>query len=162
MANRLVPGMYGRQDFSKVGLFGLVRGQISPRKLKLVHNGGWYNHLGQKIGWGDLSSKDFRRISSGLKKGELFIVLSEKDSFWAFVSSIGATGGLSAVREEERSPGVSYVADRALYVIAPRKIYAVTWSDDDRGESCECEGLRFYALYEEDVKPLMLEAASRS
>lgn len=161
MANRLVPGMYGRQDFSKVGLFGLVQGQISPRTLKMVHNGGWYNHLGQKIGWGDLSSKNFRRISAGLRRGELFIVLSEKDSFWSFVSHAGVTGGLSTVRKEEQNPGVGYVSDRAIYVIAPRKIYAVTWPGDERGAEWVDMNLCFHALYEDAVKPLMLETANR-
>ena len=52
-------GSYGAK-----GLFGLRCGQL--RGKQVAHNGGWYNGLGEKIGWGDLSQDDLSRIASQL------------------------------------------------------------------------------------------------
>jgi hypothetical protein len=72
---RLVKGLY--QSLWVAGLFGLIRGQV--RSYDLVHNGAWYNGLGQRIGWGSLSPEDLLSIAGGLQSDEQFYVLPEAD-----------------------------------------------------------------------------------
>jgi len=47
-------------DFEK---FGICNGQM--RSCDFVHNGGWYNKSGEKIGWGDLSPSDMKIKTEG-------------------------------------------------------------------------------------------------
>lgn len=90
----------------------------------IVHNGGWYNSFGNKIGWGDLNAKDYVRIQSKLQPGELFVILSERDSFWEFVTENAGVGGfMCKTKPEEQNPGVSYLAKKARWVIASDMIY---------------------------------------
>ena len=76
MAQQLKKGMYGEEYNQTGNLFGLRCGQHRSIE-KITHGSGWYNSVGEKIGWGDLSVKDFERISEELNFGEIFIVLSE-------------------------------------------------------------------------------------
>lgn len=115
---RLTKGMYGSYMDPKLDLFVLYSGQMRGRKIMIGRNAGWFNKLGERLGWGDLSTQDFRRIAKGLNKGELFIVLSESDS--RFSSSLK-----SAAKEEMDFPGVDHVLKTAMYVIARRKVYIV-------------------------------------
>jgi len=124
---RLTKGMYGHEFSFGEGvskLFGLGCGQM--RGQDYVHNGGWYNAQGEKLGWGDLSIEDVQNIRDGLEKGEAFIVLGEHDSFWEHVEQIGTIGSLSTVKPTEAAPGVDFVLSKARIVIMPGKVYLPT------------------------------------
>lgn len=119
---RLTKGMYGYPQQSK--LFGLSDGQCLSRDF--VHNGGWYNKLGEKLGWGDLSLSNIKRISEELEEGELFIVLSEQDSFWEHVTDIrgpAVCGMVTVDKESEMNPGQQVLIEKARYIIAKGAIY---------------------------------------
>ena len=80
--SRLKEGMF--EYMGGCGLFGLrdmqtrVAGlHCSVTKKVIFHNAGWYNKKGDEIGWGDLSFGDLLNIKTGLRTGEVFIVLSE-------------------------------------------------------------------------------------
>ncbi|RDJ34978.1 MAG: hypothetical protein DWQ19_09090 [Crenarchaeota archaeon] len=117
---RLTSGVYGHEFDSKIGPFDLFCGQT--RRDSLVHNGGWYNKYGEKLGWGDLNKKDLHRIKNNLQDDELFIILGERDSFWNFVEHLGTIGAMCKTNEKEQNPGVQYVAEKARYVIAKGKL----------------------------------------
>ena len=72
---RLKKGLYGHEFRHTSNLFGLGCGQMSAEGGRVIKNGGWYNRSGEKLGWGDLSVEDLRRISCELEDGELFIIL---------------------------------------------------------------------------------------
>lgn len=119
--SRLVQGMYSNP--ARQELFGLHAGQIRYRR-DLVHNGGWYNEHGEKLGWGDLSAKDMNRISAELENDELFIVLDEASSYWNFVTFSKRRPRMLSVSEAEQSPGIEYLATKWRYIIAPGTVYA--------------------------------------
>jgi hypothetical protein len=75
-----VYGSEGIRADRKTSPFGFQMGQM--RSHDLVHNGGWYNGNGERLGWGDLSPKDLQKISEEIPEGESFFILSEQDSFW--------------------------------------------------------------------------------
>lgn len=105
MSNRLVA-----EYLMAPNQFGIVSGQI--RGDEYVHNGGWYNRLGDKIGWGDLTEMDLSHLAGEMNEDETFIVLSEADSYW----------NLRNGERPELSPGLDYVAVRAKLVIHAGKV----------------------------------------
>ncbi|MBI2633602.1 MAG: hypothetical protein HYW78_04460, partial [Parcubacteria group bacterium] len=107
-----------------VNLFGL-RNEQMRYKDKIMHNAGWYNAQGEKLGWGDLSAEDFKNIESEIADGELFITLYEHDAFWNFVVKFGAFGGACATKPEEKVPGIGYIKAHCAYIIAKEKRYFV-------------------------------------
>ena len=112
---------YGR-PYSRRGRFGLMCGQMRGRSCRVMKNAGWYDAAGRKLGWGDLSDADMRRIAAGLRKGELFIVLSETASWWEFVTFIGrGKKRRMKVSRREKAPGKKYLAEKASHILAPRK-----------------------------------------
>ena len=123
----LTAGMYGTEFDPKSHEFGLACGQMRGGIDRVVHNGGWYNKAGEKLGWGDLSQKDLVRVAKSLPVGEMFIVLYEQESFINFVQNPSSVGGsFSKVSDEESSPGQEYVADHCVYIVVPGGIYHVT------------------------------------
>lgn len=123
---KLVKGMYGSQFENKSTLFGLRCGQLRGGLDKFTHNSGWYNKSGEKLGWGDLSVRDIRRISCEIPNGELFIILGERDSFWEFVTfNRGSVGSLCATDPRMEAPGVEYIAEKCRYIIAEGYLYYV-------------------------------------
>jgi hypothetical protein len=135
---------------------GLRSGQI--RADDLVHNGGWYNSDGEKLGWGDLSAEDLRRLRDGLPADELFIVLGESDSFWNFVThNPGITGDFCKTTVEEMHPGRAYMAKNARYVIETGVIWRVEsqhFKKREHGEEFNLLGYR--------AGILMVKSMSRS
>ena len=99
---------------------GLRSGQL--RADDFVHNGGWYNDRGEKLGWGDLSPSDVLRIVQSLEPGDAFYVLSEQDSFWNFVTALGPIGSLCATSPNVHAPGLPYVEEHARYLLLPNTI----------------------------------------
>lgn len=120
MSEILVPGAF---NSTERGPFNLREGQI--RGAEVVHNGGWYNKDGQKIGWGDLSGEDMVRIRDEIPEGEVFIILREHDSYWSFKGD----------REKEMNPGLKYILQKVLYIIRRGTIFAI--DDYTKEESVE-------------------------
>ncbi len=148
--DRLTKGMYKNREKN---LFGIRDGQISPKKTKIVHNSGWYNKHGEKLGSGDLSNGDFRRISRELKTGEIFIVLGEVAASWNFTDcgpNKQATAGLKA-----ENPGIDYVAEHAQYVIVRKNMYLVDRHNTLKTKSEKINGLKFKIINPQAVKNLM-------
>lgn len=130
----------------------------------LIHNGGWYNGLGEKIGWGDLSGEDLRRIPGALPEDDVFIVLHEGDSFWNFVTRPGPIGSMAAVKPDEKSPGVEYVSENCCLILMRGHCYYVPeYGLDDRTET-ELgfrDPVRCEVISREEAKRLIGEAASK-
>ena len=139
---QLRPGVFGYRIGSEKNLFGLSYGQIHFSEESIYKNAGWYNKSCKRIGCGDLSADDFRRISDELEDGEMFIVLGEVRSL-----------------REPMDPDVDYVAESALYVITPGRMYAVNQGHIENGvmvvETC---GLQLGVLDLDVVKALMTAA----
>lgn len=104
-------------------LYGLHSGRMTP-KQSAAHNGGWYNGKGEKIGWGDLDYKDLWDIGRKMKEDESFIVLSESDSYWKFVSFPERSNPMKTeVAQKEQNPGLEYVASRARILVRNQEIF---------------------------------------
>lgn len=121
---RLTKGCFGSQfDHITVPGFDFLRcGQIRSKE-SFGHNSGWYNILGEKLGWGDLNKKDIEDIMKNLKDDEIFITLGEHDSFWNFVTEIGPIGSMSKTRISEQAPGPEYVAEHCRFIITNKGIF---------------------------------------
>lgn len=115
----LAKGVYGHEFDTKRGPFALRCGQY--RFNEICHNAGWYNANGEKLGFGDLSDDDFKRIAENIPDGEAFIVLGERDSFWNFVDKPGIIGALCRTKPEHDAPGIKYVISCAKYIITKNR-----------------------------------------
>src|SRR3989344_7471741 len=158
---QLTKGLYGHQFENASQLFGLRCGQI--RGKDFVHNGGWYNRLGEKRGWGDLSTDDFFRIRRELEEGEMFIILGEQDSFWNFVTRPGLIGSMAQVKPDVEAPGVDYVAEKARFIITkPTEGGFGMYLVDDYGredDEVNLQGLMFHVLKRADAKAFITSNA---
>ena len=94
--------------------FGLHNGQC--RGNDMVHNGGWYNQKGEKLGWGDLSPDDAINLMMCLLPGEVFVVLPESASFWDFVTKPGLLGSNAQTKPDIEAPGQEYVMAKCQYI----------------------------------------------
>lgn len=104
---------------------GCTSGQVRMRET--VHNGGWYNATGEKIGWGDLNQDDIDQIAQRLPKDGVLFILGEQDSFWRFVvHNPGPIGACCVTTDSEQRPGLEYVLDRAFLVFVRNTAY---WID---------------------------------
>lgn len=146
---RLKKGMY---ENPRECLFGLRNEQLCGRDVRVAKNSGWYNKRGEKLGWGDLSAEHVRRIASELNDGELFIVLSETDSYWNFVKFDNM-----AKKENPKmfAPGIDYVAEHAMYVIVRNDMYQVDRYNNSKEKTVEWRGLKFKVINPQAVKNLM-------
>lgn len=138
---------------SKESLKELELHEGACKALDFVHNGGWYNTLGEKIGWGDLSPDDFARIQEKLEPGEAFVVLPESASFWNFVTRVGMIGQLCEVKPEEANPGAKYLAEHVRWIIANQGVFCC--SDYHRKPEDEHQGVRWRNLNREEAKSLL-------
>lgn len=155
---QLTKGMYGSEFRRENNLFGLGCGQM--RANDMVHNGGWYNRSGEKLGWGDLSPEDFKRISEGLEEGELFIILYESDSYWRHVTFIpGPIGSMAKTAPTEEAPGVEFVSDKCAYVIGKGSLKYVDPYGDATSKSTDIFGLAFEVVSREEAKRLIAGTA---
>lgn len=150
---RLTKGLFGHGFRSASNLFGLRCGQL--RGHDFVHNGGWYNRGGEKLGWGDLAPDDFLRISNELEDGELFIILYESDSFWNFVTRLGTVGSMAAVEPNMEAPGVDFVAEKCCYIVAKHRLYYVDRYGNEE-ETFDRDGLQFTVLTPEAARHMIV------
>lgn len=124
---QLTAGIYGEEFISLEGPFGLSTGQMhSPR---LAHNNGWYNDLGERLGWGDLSVEDISRIRDEINEGETFITIPENEAFYTFVEEIEKVGSMHTQRDRILAPGIGYVAINARFIISKGVVYEVGKED---------------------------------
>lgn len=130
-------------------LFGLCNGQI--RAKDFVHNGLWYNKLGEKIGSGDLSTEDFLTIRRELEEGEMFIILSEH----AYSLDLIRKPGLLDVNALD----VDYVAAKAKYIITKptENGFGMYVVDNFRRkeDQINLDGLMFHVMKREDAKAFL-------
>ena len=119
----------------------------------MVHNGGWYNSKGDKLGWGDLGPRHFKSIQKGLQPGELLIVLGEHDSFWNFVTHTAIVGALCATDPKEQNPGVQYLVEKARWCISKDAFYWVSHT-----ESGEWNDISYKPLNRETLAKMLAEA----
>ena len=126
--------------------FCIRYGQLSPRSDMITRNSGWYNKQGEKIGLGDLSRQDFRRISGALPDKELFIVLSEGDE-----------RALKHELEQKamNEPNIDCISQHAQYVLARNKMYLVDRFSAQNSKRWRWRGLSFKVINCQAVKNLM-------
>lgn len=158
---RLTKQMYGHEFKAESRLFDLLCGQT--RASRNVHNGGWYNKAGEKLGWGDLDAEDFRRISMELEEGELFVVLHESDSFWNFVTGHGVIGAMCTTKPDVHAPGVEYVAEKCCYIVSPLMVHFVDRFGSHSGKETVSlrDALVVKVLSPEKAKELILAAGKK-
>jgi len=155
--NRLTRGCFGSAfEQEKVSGFEFLSCGQMRVKEHFGHNAGWYNKSGEKIGWGDLNVEDVKKLMRNLQPGELFITVSEHDSFWKFVTSFGPIGSMCSTDPQEQEPGIDYLAEKSRYIIAPRELFCngdEFWMKP--GEKKEMDGITFTALSIDEIKELM-------
>jgi hypothetical protein len=95
---------------------------MRPRRGKVFHNGGWYNQESQKIGYGDLSDEDIKRLTRLLQEGECLIVLHEYPSRWDFKENYARLNPHGTEGDPE-NPGGPYLLTFAAAVVAPGKYH---------------------------------------
>ena len=135
-------------------LFGLWCAQMRHRRIRVAKNAGWYNRRGEKLGWGDLSRDDLRRIETEIARDELFIVLPERESFWAFVTkSPGPTGNEATTSPKERVPGIQYVLEHASMIIAEGRFFLV--SDFEDRKRIQFQTIRFRVITRQVARELV-------
>jgi len=148
MTQQLKKGMYGEEYRQTGNLFGLLCGQLRSIE-KITHNSGWYNRKGEKLGWGDLSAQDFRRISDEIDPNEVFFVLSEQASSWDFMTERKVVDPLTGNEVKEDAPGINYVAKHAMYIITKNRLVKVDrWC---KKEVLKQYGLSFFVVNKQDL-----------
>lgn len=152
---QLTKGMFGSEFNQTSTLFGLSCGQM--RHHDMVHNGGWYNQLGEKLGWGDLCPTDFKRIAAELEDGEIFIVLREDDSFRNFVThNPGTIGSDCTTKPDAEAPGVEYVAEKCRFIITKSRLYFVARHEyEEKNSDIRVNDLHFTVLKHDAAKDLI-------
>lgn len=103
-------------------------------ELSFIRNCGWYLENGTKIGFGDLSLTDFKRIAAKLAPFDIFLVLPESASFFN-----GFYGDF------KNHPGPGYVAEYAVYAITPGKVFRI-FNDDEKREFTVVDGIELRPL----------------
>jgi len=104
-----------------------------------VHNGGWYDLRGVKIGWGDLSPTNLVALCEKIGDDDALLILHESDSFFKFVESYGVNGATCVVDADgEKHPGIDYVMSRLAFVVHDHQLFhTYTRSNDETGEEIE-------------------------
>lgn len=126
--SRLTKGLFD-QDVARgvQPLFGLRSSRMACSEI--VHNGGWYNLAGEKLGWGDLSAVDIIRLMAELQGDEAFLVIGEHATHWAFTRHDRARFGTAGM--DPSAPGLVYVLKHLRWVILLGVAYQV--SDNHKG-----------------------------
>lgn len=137
--SKLTKGMYGMgTEFrSMSNLFGLRCGQKRRGMGLMIQSSVWYNKAGEKLGFGDLSVKDFQRISKELEDGEIFIVIDGRNSL-------------------KGSLGIDYMAEYAQYIITRNQMYCFdSWSPEEEVWEIQMGGLQYKVLKSGDLKSMI-------
>lgn len=114
--------------------FNLTSGQQRNHDQRLLmHNCSWYNRRGEKLGWGDLTTVDFRVIAGQLSVGEMFIILSELDSYWMHPRTKMSKPGQKPLS----MLSVPYLREHVKQIIVPNRIYRVAAAHQYWGQAEE-------------------------
>jgi hypothetical protein len=132
---------FGLQTDPNKTPFGFLNGQV--RHDAIITSAGWYNFEGQKLGYGDLSLQDMAKISSTLSKNEIFLVLSEGDSFWNVPKNINSA-----------EPGSEYVIANASWVIS-NSLIVRSRSDIKKSEKTSKDGISYVRIPRSNVKDVL-------
>jgi len=108
----LVKGVYGLETNPKKTPFGLLNHQF--RLDGLLNNAGWFNKYGEKLGYGDITIADLKKVSASIPKDELFIILPEFETSWSMPSSLDSS-----------APGLDYVTQNCSWCILSNTIYRI-------------------------------------
>lgn len=103
--------------------WGMYAAQKCSPHVRVIEDAGWYNKYLKYVGFGDLSAKNVVDLAETLPEKELLIALTDKDSFRNFIRDTPehyATfcGGGFPVVPPHDDPGIDYIRDRAVLVIA--------------------------------------------
>lgn len=108
---------------------GQLRNQPPEIHRRIVRDASWYNRAGRRVGWGDLTTDDFRRIQQDLRNprwaiddDELFVVLGDLESDWHYMRAHHSNPdrlGDQTVLE----PGQDYVAHHGTFMISREGFY---------------------------------------
>jgi hypothetical protein len=122
-------------------LFGLREGQ-SRGESTIVHNCGWFNQTGEKLGSGNLAAQDFKRLAAELRTGEVFVIL--------------ASGATFAIRNQ--APSTEYVIEKCVLVVVKGHIYYVDRFKSFKGVSKTEVGRAFWCevLAPDEVKTVIV------
>jgi len=150
--SKFTRGICTSRSWTEDKLFGLRHGQM--RKKRIVHDGGWFDEFGKRLGCGDLSAEDFEMVRRELKGNEMFVVLIEGDSFWNFRLRRKPALWKSSTEVDEEAPGVDYVAKKCLFIIARAGFYCVYDHIRSRDDAREIHGLQFRVISRKDAKKL--------
>ncbi len=121
----IVAGQYRKPQDKKIEGLGPDWGNA-----RFIKKAGWYNKCGRYVGSGDLSLADIDKlVSEILENDEIFIALSNKDSFRNFVrgskeyhGAFHKGNGLYAEMPPWQEPGFDYLADRCILLLAKNQI----------------------------------------
>lgn len=121
---RLIKDMYGTESQPIFSLFGLKTGQWRNPPDRVMKDAGWYNQLGQRLGFGDLDTQDLKRIMQALLEEEVFIILDRMAAYFDFRKEYAKVMGVYT--EPDCSvPGILYVSQKAEYIVTTGQIYRV-------------------------------------
>ena len=148
VSNVLQPGVYEKlaRQGEGAGPFGLTDGQHYAERV-LMRRAGWYTLMG-RLGSGDLSAEDMRRILDGLDGSTAFVVLSEKATLDERYGRVVEPGGMPA-----------YVMQHAVYVLIAHVMHIVL-SDDSSADN-ETDAIELVRYQAKNV-PLPLQCIKRS
>lgn len=108
--------------------WGMYAAQKCSAHVRVIEDAGWYNKCLKYVGFGDLSAKNVVDLAETLPEKELFIALTDKDSFRNFIRETPehfATfcGGGFPVVPSHDEPGIDYIKDRAVLMVARGSIF---------------------------------------
>ncbi len=91
-----------------------------------VHNAGWYDETGKRIGFGDISLRNLVAVANGLKDNERFIVLCEEDAtserkYYTWLD----THPKEPVGVLVHHPGMGYLAAHCLFIVCPGALFTL-------------------------------------
>lgn len=154
---RLVAGMYDRPHER---LFGLRGSQFIDTEV-VVPYGGWYNGLGERIGFGELGVPQLWSLRAGLSGSEQFVVLPWKSAYLDLQQhpAVQRFPRLVSSFIDEDRPGRTYVLQCAQWIVLPGAIYYIC--AQDHPDSTLQERLAYQRIMSSQVAEIMGERASQ-
>ena len=150
----LTKAVYERIDTR--GPFDLRNNQMSRKIEVVLRNAGWYNQKGERLGCGDISVSDMERISKGLNKHELFVILSESDSRWAFEGKTSLRFINTKYKTSSMDfPGKEYISQYCMFILAKNKIFSTIF-DGPKGALRNLNNVDFKKISRDLARKLIM------
>ena len=105
--------------------FGLEHGQRRETGTLIVDNAVWYNHLGQRLGQGDLSADDCTRIAREMHQDDFFVILRQRLALKDGVRPPKSDFERVDSKFLQSSLPQDYLAKHAAYVVCKDRLYIV-------------------------------------